>query len=111
MQAYLTRVSRPVEIVASLDDSDTARQMRELLQEIASLSPLVSLVEATTAPSASPRSASPARTSRSASASRRSPATNSYLAGAGPAQVGGHPPKVSDEVLAQIRDLDGGTTS
>ncbi len=29
LQAYLTRVSRPVEIVASLDDGDTARQMRD----------------------------------------------------------------------------------
>ena len=33
LQAYLTKVTRPVEIVASLDDGDTSRQMRELLQE------------------------------------------------------------------------------
>ena len=45
LQAYLTKVTRPVEIVASLDDGENSRQMRELLQEIASLSAQVTLVE------------------------------------------------------------------
>ena len=31
LQAYLTKVTRPVEIRASLDDGDSSRQMRELL--------------------------------------------------------------------------------
>ena len=46
LQAYLTKVTRPVEIRASLDDGDSSRQMRDLLQEIVSLSPLLSYVEA-----------------------------------------------------------------
>ena len=108
LQAYLTRVSRPVEIVASLDDSDTARQMRELLQEIASLSPLVSLVERDDGAERKPsfritRPGEPIGI-RFAAIPLGHEFTSLVLA---LLQVGGHPPKVSDEVLAQIRDLDG----
>src|SRR4051812_42868011 len=35
--AYLQRVQQPFEMVASLDDSETARQMRELLDTIQGL--------------------------------------------------------------------------
>ncbi|HBF51203.1 MAG TPA: alkyl hydroperoxide reductase subunit F, partial [Massilia sp.] len=37
LQAYLEKVVQPIEIVASLDDSPKAREMEELLKEIASL--------------------------------------------------------------------------
>ena len=46
LQGYLERLVHPVEIVASLDDGDKSREMLELLQDIVSLSPLVSLVPA-----------------------------------------------------------------
>ena len=37
LAGYLQRVTQPFEMVASLNDSDTARQMLELLQTIQSL--------------------------------------------------------------------------
>ncbi|TDR73087.1 alkyl hydroperoxide reductase subunit F [Paludibacterium purpuratum] len=43
LQNYLTRLVQPVELIASLDDSAKSREMFELLQEIAALSPLVTL--------------------------------------------------------------------
>jgi len=41
LKAYLERITQPIELVASLDASDTAREMEELLQEIATLSALI----------------------------------------------------------------------
>ena len=42
LQAYLGRLQRPIRLIASLDDSQGATEMRELLAEIAELSDLVS---------------------------------------------------------------------
>jgi alkyl hydroperoxide reductase subunit F len=39
LAAYLQRITQPVELVGSLDDSPAAGEMRELLQEIAALHP------------------------------------------------------------------------
>ena len=38
LQAYLTRLQQPIELVASLDDGETSRELEALLQEIASMS-------------------------------------------------------------------------
>ncbi len=43
LQGYLGRLTRPIEIAASLDDSDASREMLALLQDIASLSNLITL--------------------------------------------------------------------
>ena len=43
LKAYLERVREPFEMVASLDDSENSRDMRTLLQQIAELSPLITL--------------------------------------------------------------------
>ncbi|MET1162403.1 MAG: alkyl hydroperoxide reductase subunit F, partial [Pseudoxanthomonas sp.] len=45
LQAYLQKVTRPIEIVASLDDSPKSREMEELLGEIVLLSDKITLVE------------------------------------------------------------------
>jgi alkyl hydroperoxide reductase subunit AhpF len=45
LAAYLEKLRQPIELVASLDASDAARQMRELLADIAALSPKVSVRE------------------------------------------------------------------
>ena len=37
LQTYLERLTQPIEIVASLDDSDASREMLALLQDIATL--------------------------------------------------------------------------
>ena len=45
LQAYLERLVQPIELIASLDNSDASRELQALLQEIAPLSPKVSLRE------------------------------------------------------------------
>jgi len=108
LQAYLTKVTRPVEIVASLDDGDTSREMRDLLQQIAALSPLVSFTEREDATERKPsfRITRPGEEIgiRFAAIPLGHEFTSLVLA---LLQVGGHPPRVSDEVLEQIRNLDG----
>ena len=108
LQAYLTKVTRPVEIVASLDDGENSRQMRELLQEIASLSTQVTLVERDDGAERKPsfRITRPGENIgiRFAAIPLGHEFTSLVLA---LLQVGGHPPKVSDEVLEQIRKLEG----
>jgi NADH-dependent peroxiredoxin subunit F len=42
LTAYLQRIKHPVELIGSLDDSATAAEMRELLEEVAELHPDVS---------------------------------------------------------------------
>ena len=41
LAAYLEKLQQPIELVASLDDSDAARQIGGLLADIAALSPKV----------------------------------------------------------------------
>jgi alkyl hydroperoxide reductase subunit F len=45
LKAYMERLVAPIELVASLDDSPRSSQMRALLEDIASLSDKVSLLE------------------------------------------------------------------
>jgi alkyl hydroperoxide reductase subunit F len=45
LKAYLEKLVAPIELVASLDDSDKSVEMRGLLEDIASLSDKVSLLE------------------------------------------------------------------
>ena len=44
LKVYLERITQPIELVASLDDSAKSVELNELLEEIASLSPKVSLI-------------------------------------------------------------------
>jgi NADH-dependent peroxiredoxin subunit F len=43
LQGYLERISQPVEIVASLDDSEKSQEMLDLLHDIESVSSLVKI--------------------------------------------------------------------
>jgi alkyl hydroperoxide reductase subunit F len=43
LQGYLERLQQPVEILASLDESEGSREMLQLLQDITALSPRVTL--------------------------------------------------------------------
>ena len=45
LQTYLGKVKSPVEITASLDQSEKSVEMRAMLQEIASMSDLLTLTE------------------------------------------------------------------
>ncbi|TVP59997.1 MAG: alkyl hydroperoxide reductase subunit F [Halomonadaceae bacterium] len=107
LKAYLQKLTRPIEMVASLDDGAKSRELQGILQDIASLSDLVSLRE----DGKDPRSPSFAITL---------PGENTGVAFAGIPmgheftslvlallQVGGHPPKISDETADQIRAIEG----
>ena len=107
LQGYLKRLTQPVELVASLDDRESSEQMKQLLQEIASLSSLV--------------------TARFNGSDERRPSFSISRAGADMGvrfaalpmgheftslvlallQAGGHPPKVEADVVEQIKSLEG----
>ena len=107
LAAYLERVVQPFEITASLDDSDAAHEMLGLLGDIVALCDKITL-------------------STNGTDSRRPSFTLNRL-GEEPRisfaaiplgheftslvlallQVGGHPPKVSAELIEQIKTLDG----
>ncbi|MEA3105608.1 MAG: NADH-dependent peroxiredoxin subunit [Gammaproteobacteria bacterium] len=108
LKGYLDRLVQPVEISASLDDGDKSREMLELLQDIVSLSPLVSLDPAGDAAQVKP------------SFALRRPGQEAHVRFAGLPmgheftslvlallQAGGHPSKAAPAVLEQIRALDG----
>ena len=107
LKAYLEKLQTPIELVASLDDSAAAQEMRGMLVDIAELSDKVSLRE---------DGASDLRPSfaigRPGEVARISFAglpmghefTSLILA---LLQTGGHPPKVDAEVIEQIKALSG----
>jgi NADH-dependent peroxiredoxin subunit F len=107
LQAYLERVVHPIELVASLDDSATSQELRSLLQDIESLSGKVSLNlngHDARKPSFAINRIGTDVSVRFAGIPLGHEFTSLVLA---LLQVGGHPPKVSDEVIEQIRHLEG----
>src|SRR5574341_2071299 len=107
LKAYLERVREPFEIVASLDDTPSSHELQELLQQIAALSPQITL--------------------RSDGDDARRPSFRLTCPGADLGLTfaaiplghefsslvlallwaGGHPPKVEPELVEQIQALDG----
>ncbi|MEN3367421.1 MAG: NADH-dependent peroxiredoxin subunit [Burkholderiales bacterium] len=108
LKAYLEKVTLPVEITASLDDSDKSREMLALLKDIVELSSRVTLTErrgdGERAPSFALNRAGSNMGVRFAGIPMGHEFTSLVLA---LLQVGGHPPKADAEVLEQIRNLDG----
>jgi len=108
LKGYLERLTQPVEIIASVDDSDKSREMLELLNDIVSLSPLVILDPARddtqVKPSFALRRPGQAPHVRFAGLPMGHEFTSLVLA---LLQAGGHPSKAAPEVLEQIRALDG----
>ncbi|MEO8278596.1 MAG: alkyl hydroperoxide reductase subunit F [Ideonella sp.] len=108
LSAYLERVRRPFEIVASLDDSAAANEMRELLEQIAGLSPLISLRSdgtATRRPSFALQADGDAAARIEFAAIPMGHEFTSLVLAL--LQVGGHPPKIEAELIEQIKALDG----
>ena len=108
---HLARITRPVEIVATLDDSDAAREMRALLDDLVSLSPQITLRARD--PGSDPTSRSP-----SFSVGRAGAQPGIRFAGVPMGHeftslvlallhTGGHPPKIDDAVIEQVKALDG----
>ena len=109
---YLGRLTQPIEVTAALDDSDAAREMQELLREIAPLSSLISYREL--------------RDSE-IPAGKRTPSFRITRVGADMGvdfagipmgheftslvlallQAGGYPPKVDAPVIEQVKALEG----
>ncbi|MBI3530885.1 MAG: alkyl hydroperoxide reductase subunit F [Burkholderiales bacterium] len=107
LKAYLERVTQPFEIVASLGDSESSREMEGLLQDIAALSNQITLrTDGTDArkPSFSLNRLGYNMGLRFAAIPLGHEFTSLVLA---LLWVGGHPPKVEPEVIEQIRNLDG----
>ncbi|APE30771.1 alkyl hydroperoxide reductase subunit F [Halomonas aestuarii] len=107
LKAYLEKVTQPFEIVASLDDGDKSRELHGLLTDIVGLTDKITLK----------LDGQDARTP-SFALNRPGEETGVVFAGIPMGheftslvlallQVGGHPPKASDEVLEQIRSLEG----
>jgi alkyl hydroperoxide reductase subunit F len=108
LASYLERMTQPVEITASLDDSQASRDMQALLKDVADSSPLVTVTETRGGPHRTP----------SFMIHRPSANTGPRFAGLPMGheftslvlallQVGGYPPKVEQALLEQIRALDG----
>ena len=107
LAAYLQRVTQPFELVASLDDSQTSREMQNLLETIAGLSDHITL-------------RTDGQDGRRPSFALQRLGSDSQLRFAGLPLgheftslvlallwTGGHPPKVEPELIEQIKALDG----
>jgi len=106
LTAYMEKLTQPIELVASLDDSDKSRELDQLLDQIASTS---------------------GKITRRAGNDARKPSFEIVRAGTDVSvgfagipmgheftslvlallQVGGHPVKVEEELANQVRDLEG----
>jgi alkyl hydroperoxide reductase subunit F len=108
LKSYLERVSQPIQIVASLDDSKASGELQSLLKDITDSSALVTVTESRDdnqrKPSFSINRPSENHGPRFAGLPMGHEFTSLILA---LLQVGGYPPKVDPEILTQIRELDG----
>jgi len=108
LQAYLERISQPVQIIASVDESESSAELLELLAEIVSLSTLLSLEvvrdDLQPKPSFALRRPGSEERIRFAGLPMGHEFSSLVLA---LLQVGGYPPKAEQAVLDQIRALDG----
>lgn len=108
LKSYLERLQRPVELVATLDDSATSHELKELLQDIASVSDKVTVVENNNADARKPSFliTNPGQDTglRFAGVPLGHEFTSLVLA---LLQVGGHPSKEAADLLEQVRNLDG----
>ena len=108
LNAYMDKLQQPIELVAAYDDSEKSQELKQLLDELEPMSDKISL-----------------RTEESEQVRRPSFAINRVGSDIGMRfagipmgheftslvlallQVGGHPPKASQEVIEQVKDLDG----
>lgn len=107
LNAYLEKLVRPVEITASTDDSAKSQEMMALLNELVALNDKISLTEHSDDGERAP------------SFALSSPGHDIHLRFAGIPlgheftslvlallQVGGHPPRVEQAIIDQVRELD-----
>jgi alkyl hydroperoxide reductase subunit F len=108
LKGYLERLTRPVEILASVDHGESSREMLELLADVAAASPLVTVDvvhdDGELKPSFVIREPGANARVRFAGIPMGHEFTSLVLA---LLQVGGYPPKVEAALLEQIRALEG----
>lgn len=107
LQTYLQKVTQPYEIVATLDGGEKSRELWSLLTEIATLTDKITLRSDGTdqrVPSFAFNRPQGGPTLSFAGIPLGHEFTSLVLA---LLQVGGHPPRVSDEVIQQVRELEG----
>jgi alkyl hydroperoxide reductase subunit F len=107
LKTYLERLTLPIELAASLDESDASRELESLLGEIAALSDLITVVrrdDDARRPSFEIRRTGTGTGVRFAGVPLGHEFTSLVLA---LLQVGGYPPKVDAALLEQVRALDG----
>ena len=105
LRAYLTKIVQPVELIASLDESQGAQEMRVLLETIASLTDKVSVRldgQHTRRPSFQIRRVGTSTSLHFAAVPLGHEFTSLVLA---LLWSGGHPPKVDDASIESIRSL------
>ncbi|WP_019939499.1 alkyl hydroperoxide reductase subunit F [Bordetella sp. FB-8] len=111
MQTYMQMISQPIEIVASVDDSEKSRELIELLQDIAAMSDKISYTERRDdnerKPSFSINRPGENLGIRFAAIPLGHEFTSLVLA---LLQAGGHPIKLDADVIEQIKNLDGDYT-
>jgi NADH-dependent peroxiredoxin subunit F len=107
LKAYLEKAVRPIHITAHLDDSDASAELQSLLRDLKEVSDRISVTEQRGG-------------ERTPSFSLTSPGHDIHLTFAGLPmgheftslvlallQVGGHPSKLAQDLIEQIRSLDG----
>ncbi len=107
LQTHLEKLTQPIELVTSLDDSPKSAELRELLEQIASLSPKVEVLAADDderRPSFLIRRVGTDVEVRFAGIPMGHEFTSLVLA---LLQVGGHPSTASSELIQQIMDIEG----
>jgi alkyl hydroperoxide reductase subunit F len=108
LKAYLEKVVLPIEIVASLDDSAKSSELQAMLREITLLSERITLTERTDdderKPSFAIKRVGTDIAVRFAAIPMGHEFTSLVLA---LLQVGGHPVKLDEALIEQIRNLDG----
>jgi alkyl hydroperoxide reductase subunit F len=107
LKGYLERISEPVEIVASVDDTEKSREMLELLTDIESVSGLIKIDvrrdDVQVKPSFALREPGAEPRVRFAGLPMGHEFTSLVLA---LLQTGGYPPKADPAVLEAVRSLD-----
>jgi alkyl hydroperoxide reductase subunit F len=107
LNTYLQKLQRPIQLIASLDDSEKSRELQDLLNEIASLSDKISVSTQGHyhfKPSFAVATENELPRIHFAGIPLGHEFTSLVLA---LLHTGGHPPKVDEKTLTQIRSLKG----
>jgi len=108
LKGYLDNIKRPIELIAALDDSAKAKEMRDLLQEIADMSSRISFIEDADSdpriPSFQIKQPQGDEKIRFAGIPMGHEFTSLVLA---LLHTGGHPTRLDEEVIEQIKGLQG----